>query len=53
MGKVEELAMTIDELHRCGEALIEVADALKDLFSGGDNDQPKQDETIETPAQPD
>lgn len=52
MSRVKELAMTIDELHRCGDALIEVADALKDLFSGCDSDQPKQEETIETPARP-
>lgn len=50
MGKVKELAMAIDELHRCGEALIEVADALKGLFSGCDSDQPKQKEAAEAPT---
>lgn len=33
MGKVKELSMAIDELRRCGEALIEVADSLKATFS--------------------
>lgn len=33
MGKVKELSMAIDELRRCGEALIEVANSLKVTFS--------------------
>jgi len=32
VGKVKDLAMAIDELHRCGEALTGVAEALKELF---------------------
>lgn len=36
MGKMNELSMAIDELHRCGEALISVADSLRELFSEGD-----------------
>ena len=29
MSKMKELSMAIDELRRCGEALIDVADSLK------------------------
>lgn len=36
MGKMNELSLAIDELHRCGEALISVADSLRELFSEGD-----------------
>lgn len=52
MSRVKELAMAIDELHRCGETLIDVAEALKALFTENDNDQPKQDEHAEVSAQP-
>jgi len=34
MAKVKELSMAVEELRRCGEALINVADSLKDMFSG-------------------
>jgi len=33
---MNELSLAIDELHRCGEALISVADSLRELFSEGD-----------------
>ena len=36
MGKVNELSQAIDELRRCGDALIGVADSLRELFSGND-----------------
>ena len=36
MGKMNELSQAIDELRRCGDALIGVADALRELFSGND-----------------
>lgn len=36
MGKMNELSQAIDELRRCGDALIGVADSLRDLFSGND-----------------
>ena len=54
MGKVKELSMAIDEIRRCGEALVDAADTLKDLFSGSDSDQPKQEEAAEaqTPPEP-
>lgn len=41
MGKVKELSMAIEELRRCGEALIEVADSLKDLFSSDSAETPR------------
>ena len=34
MGKMNELSQAIDELHRCGDALIGVADSLRELFCG-------------------
>ena len=36
MGKMNELSQAIDELRRCGDALIGVADSLRELFSGND-----------------
>ena len=36
MGKMNELSQAIDELRRCGDALIGVADSLRALFSGND-----------------
>lgn len=36
MGKMNELSQAIDELHRCGDALIGVADSLRELFNGDD-----------------
>ena len=36
MGKMNELSQAIDELRRCGDALIGVADSLRKLFSGND-----------------
>lgn len=40
MGKVKELSMAVEELRRCGETLIEVADSLKTLFSGDAAEEP-------------
>ena len=37
MSKVKDLSMAIDELHRCGEALIDVAEILKELFDSTDD----------------
>jgi len=39
MSKVAELDVAVAELHRCGEALIGVSEALRDLFSGDDERQ--------------
>lgn len=40
MSKLKELSMAIEELRRCGEALIEVAGSLKDTFSGDAAEEP-------------
>lgn len=37
MSKISELALAVEELRKCGDALIGVADTLADLFSGSDN----------------
>lgn len=42
MGKVKELSMAIEELRRCGEALIDVADSLKTMFSGDAAEESRQ-----------
>lgn len=42
MSKMKELSMAIEELRRCGEALIEVAGSLKDMFSGDAADEPRK-----------
>ena len=44
MSKMKELSMAIEELRRCGEALIEVAGSLKDMFSGDDAEESRQAE---------
>jgi len=36
MSKVSELSLAISELKRCGDALIDIADALAGLFGGQD-----------------
>lgn len=40
MSKMKELSMAIDELRRCGEALIDVADSLKAAFSNDSDEEP-------------
>lgn len=40
MSKMKELSMAIDELRRCGEALIDVADSLKAAFSSDSDEDP-------------
>jgi hypothetical protein len=39
MSKMAELDAAVAELRRCGEALIGVSEALRDLFSGNDDHQ--------------
>ena len=34
MEKVSELSILVDELKKCGEALIDISEGLGDLFSG-------------------
>ena len=33
MGKMKELAEELEELRRCGQTLIQIADSLSDIFS--------------------
>lgn len=39
MGKVSELLMLIDELKKCGEALIGISEGLADMFSGAEEEK--------------
>lgn len=40
MGKVSELSMLVDELKKCGEALIGISEGLADMFSGTAEEKP-------------
>ncbi|MBW4847909.1 MAG: hypothetical protein KZY87_20305 [Lachnospiraceae bacterium] len=40
MGKVSELSMLVEELHKCGEALIGISEGLADMFSSADEEKP-------------
>lgn len=40
MGKVSELSMLVDELKKCGEALIGISEGLADMFSGTEETPP-------------
>ena len=42
MSKMKELSMAIEELRRCGEALIDVADSLKATFSSDSAEAPRK-----------
>ena len=44
MSKMKELSMVIEELRRCGEALIDVADSLKATFSSDSAEVPRKTE---------
>ena len=44
MSKMKELSMAIEELRRCGEALIDVADSLKATFSSDSAEAPRKTE---------
>ena len=52
MSKMKELSMAIDELPRCGEALIDVADSLKATFSGDSAEAPLKTEAPATTPVP-
>lgn len=45
MSKMKELSMAIEELRRCGEALIDVADSLNTAFSGNSDETSHETET--------
>ena len=44
MSKMKELSMVIEELRRCGEVLIDVADSLKATFSSDSAEAPRKAE---------
>lgn len=48
MSKMSELSTAVEELRKCGEALIEVSQSLRNIFSG---DEPTKTEPS-TPSQP-
>ena len=48
MSKMSELSLAIEELHKCGNALIGVAETLTDLFSGSGETQSNNDVTTTT-----
>ena len=39
MGKVSELSMLVDELKKCGEALIGISEGLADMFGGAEEEK--------------
>ena len=51
MSKMNELSQILEEMITAGEKLIETANALKDYFSGTEQDaQPKEEKTPEAPT---
>ena len=48
MSKMSELSTAVAELHRCGEALIEISQTLREIFSG---DEPVKAEPAAQPQQ--
>lgn len=49
MSKMSQLSAQLDELIRCGEAMIGVAEALREMFSG-EEDAPAVEAASEKPA---
>ncbi|MDH6363126.1 hypothetical protein M2139_000101 [Enterococcus sp. PF1-24] len=51
MGKTNELSMLVDELQKCGEALIGISEGLADMFSGAEEEkQPAKKATLKKKA---
>lgn len=48
MSKMSELSTAVAELRRCGEALIEISESLREIFSG---DEPAKTEPAKQPQQ--
>ena len=46
MSKMSELSTVVAELRRCGEALIEISESLREIFS---SDEPAQTEPVKQP----
>jgi len=40
MGRVKELSAITDEIRRCGETLLGIADSLTEMFGGGQEKTP-------------
>lgn len=49
MSKMSELSLAVEELHKCGKALIGIAESMADLFSGSSETQPNDEATPATP----
>lgn len=50
MGKMNELAVELAELKRCGEALIGISETLAEMFSGTDEEPSSGTKMEEKPA---
>ena len=48
MSKMSELSQMLDEMIACGEGMIKAANAIKDIFSSTEEDNPKK----KNPSQP-
>lgn len=49
MSKMSELSLAVEEMHKCGKALIGIAESMADLFSGSGETQPNNETTPATP----
>ena len=49
MSKMSELSTAVEELRKCGEALIEVSRSLRDIFSGDEPAKPEPPQ-VQEPA---
>ncbi len=54
MSKMSELSTAVAELRRCGEALIDISDTLRELFSGDvpSDQEPEAPESIKKEEKP-
>jgi len=50
MSRMKELSQALDELVACGEALIQTANAIREMFTG--EPEPEEMAARETPAEP-
>ena len=48
MSKMSKLSTAVEELRKCGEALIEVSRSLRDIFSGDEPTKPEPEQKQET-----
>jgi len=52
MGKTNELAQVLDELRRCGNALIGIADSIAEVFCGNGDETESASTTQTTTPEP-